>query len=551
MKEFYFPCLLPPEISILSQPNSKPKLIRRLIRHPRKTIASVFNPAAGPDVRRPGNKAELDLDIFSRLPVTFHTTSLGNFYTPAHASDDIVAKAIRAGRIFEPYVIDVATSYAKPGTLILDIGANFGQMSVLFSRMAGSDGMVFSFEAQRYCFAILQQNLAANKCKNARAFYGAVMEKGGQEVSFPEPDLTRFRTYGSYPLSLDAGKDASAKVKTLAIDDLKIDFPISFCKIDTQGSDIFGLRGMRETALKHRMPILFEFEERFQEEFGTTFQDYVDFVQSIDYRFVKTFADINFLILPALPKTISTPAPAAASAIYSPRVKQHDMVAETKLEMGQHLCKFLKTESEIQDCITFLNENGFVSHACTPKNWDIAHLISEIGDGNILDMGSSDSHILKNVCLKKTSGKKYGIDLRAPDNPTGEITYLQGTLLETPLPDQHLNYITCISVIEHQVDPSRFARETSRLLAPGGKLFVSFDYWEPLLKIPIKVYDLDWQPLDRKLTEVLIEECAKNKLRLLQEVDWTTQDQIIRWGYYSPHPDASYTFGLLVFEKSA
>ena len=56
------------------------------------------------------------------------------------------------------------------------------------------------------------------------------------------------------------------------------------------------MRGARETISRHRMPIIFEYEEQFQQEFGTTFQDYVDFVSEIGYRFVRTIDSINFLI---------------------------------------------------------------------------------------------------------------------------------------------------------------------------------------------------------------------------------------------------------------
>ena len=44
--------------------------------------------------------------------------------------------------------------------------------------------------------------------------------------------------------------------------------------------------------------IIFEYEEQFQEEFNTSFQDYVDFVLSIDYKFLKTIQGINYLIVP-------------------------------------------------------------------------------------------------------------------------------------------------------------------------------------------------------------------------------------------------------------
>ena len=85
------------------------------------------------------------------------------------------------------------------------------------------------------------------------------------------------------------------------IDGLNINTPISFMKVDIKGSDLFALRGAVETIKRNRMPIIFEFEQQFQAEFGTSFQDYVDFVDSISYRFEKLVLEpesINYLIVP-------------------------------------------------------------------------------------------------------------------------------------------------------------------------------------------------------------------------------------------------------------
>jgi len=514
------------------------KLIKGLIRHPRKTVIKLLERDL-PAVKNP--RETYDPDIFTRLPLAYYKTQLGDFYVPSQAPNDIVSKAIRKGSLFERHVVDVAKTYAKPGTLLLDIGANFGQMSVLFSRLMGDDGMVFSFEAQKYCHAILQKNIAANQCQNVRAFYGAVMEKGGGEVFFPEPDLSRFETYGAYPLSLKSETKEPSGVPTLAIDDLQIEMPISFCKIDTQGSDIFGMRGMRKTIEKHQMPILFEYEERFQEEFGTCFQDYVDFVQSVNYRFVKTFADINYLIMPAPAKIISIPPTAAPTY----RHQQNDSVAITRSPFdGQH-CQFLKTENEIVESTNFLRENGYVTHTATPKNWELAHLIPEIGDGNLLDLSHSDSSLLKNVCLKKTMGKKYALQGMELISPVHEVNKLNGSFDQIPLPNQHLNTMVYLSA--NQSLTELFAKEAARLLVPGGKLFVSFNYWNPSIQSATLIAG---QIFDRKLTEELIAVFKRNQLRLVQELDWSTQDAIIRPGYYSIHANFSYTFGILTFEKS-
>jgi FkbM family methyltransferase len=503
----------------------------------------------------PKHYATIPPDIFSDNPVSYHETALGNYYVPCAAPNDIISHCMRAGRVFEPLVLETARQCIRRGTVVLDVGACFGQMAILFSHLAGDSGMVFSFEAQEYCFAILQRNIRANYRENVRAIFGAVMDGSRDEVSFPAPDFHRFPTYGAYALKLESDNSKEHAVRTLTIDELQIDRPISFFKIDTQGCDLFVLRGARETILRHQMPILFEYEQEFQSEFGTTFEDYLDFVESINYRIKEVVDRINYLIVPAPGTTIlntlpSPLTPVADDSVSSEASPRSDIIAVTDPPFRHNLCKFLKTRTQVDECTRFLHRNGYVSHNLKCKDWDLAHIIPEIGHGNVLDMGSSDSYILKNISLKRTKGKKYGIDRYDPDVPISDVTYFKGNLLQTPLPDASLDYVTCLSVIEHQVDLKLFAEEVSRLLVPRGKLFVTYDYWDPLLSIPVKAYDLDWQPLDRALTLSLIGVCQERGLNLVQEVDWSTQDQVIHWGYYSPHPEVSYTFGMLTFEKS-
>ena len=494
-------------------------------------------------------------DIFSVRPVSYHETALGNYYVPCGAPNDIIARDMRAGRVFEPLVLETARQWIRPGTVVLDVGANFGQMAILFSHLVGDVGMVFAFEAQAYSFAILQRNIRANYRENVRAIFGAVLDGSREEVFFPNPDFHRFPSYGSYAVELESGTAKEYAVKTLTIDELQIDRPISFFKIDTQGCDLFVLRGARETILRHQMPVLFEYEQEFQEEFGTTFEDYFNFVKSINYRIKEVVDRINYLIVPDTTKTIltipsSSLTPAAGDSVSIELPAKNDIIAITDAPFRGSLCKFLKIRTEVEECTRFLYRNGYVSHNLTCKDWDLAHIIPEIGDGNVLDMGSSDSYILKNLSLKRTRGRKYGIDRYDPDVPISDVTYIKGDLLQTPLPDECLDYITCLSVIEHQVDYNLFAAEVYRLLVARGKLFVTYDYWDPLLSVPVKAYELDWQPLDRALTLSLIGACQDHDLHLVREVDWTTQDQVIRWGYYSPHREVSYTFGMLAFEKS-
>ncbi len=215
--------------------------------------------------------------------------------------------------------------------------------------------------------------------------------------------------------------------------------------------------------------------------------------------------------------------------------------------MKSCLCCFLKSEEEIQVSSDWLRRNGYVSHKIGCKDWDLARIIPCLGDGNFLDMGSSDSCILQNLCIKKIRGEKFGIDLRPPDTSLEGVKYIVGDLTDTKLKSGFFRYITCLSVIEHGVNIPKFAREAARLLEKGGRIFITFDYWDPRINPRLKLYDLNWQPLDRKAANALILEFKKNGLHLVEKIDWRTGEPV---GYCAPCPRMKYTFGMLTFEKS-
>lgn len=482
----------------------------------------------------------LDNPRFQHKPLHLFKTTQGSYYLPADAHHDVIAACMKKGEIFEPEIVEVARTFTKKGTTVLDVGANFGQMSLLFADFVGDGGHVISFEADDYIFQILQKNIDVNQRHNIRAYLAAVYNTDGQVLYYPVQDFKRFSSYGSY--GIDPNAKNGRTVETITIDSLNITTPISFMKVDVQGSDLFVLEGAIETIKKNKMPILFEFEQQFQDEFKTSFQDYLDFISSISYKVDSVINKINYLIVPDDRKR-----KAWISQKSDNIVKKNVDASVEPFHPG--ICTFLKTREEVDACTYFLHHNGFISHRLVCKDWDLAHIIPHIDDGNFLDMGSSDSYILKNVVLKGIEGKKYGIDLRKPDVPIKSVEYVIGDIVDTKLPDGFFHNITCLSVIEHEVDFALLAKEVSRLLDKTGKLFITFDYWEPKLVNDIKLYDLRWQPLDKNAVTAFIKECEKNNLYLAQDIDWTTKDPVIDAQYYAPHPDAKYTFGLLAFQK--
>jgi len=220
----------------------------------------------------------------------------GQMFVPVFPDNDMISTAIRSGRLFDEHIVQCASEYIRSGSTVVDVGANFGQMTLQFARMTGDSGRVYAIEADDYVHHVLRQNLEVNGIRHVTTINKAAHVTPGLEVFFPDQDFVRFQTYGSY--GLDPNAKTGRSVQTITIDSLNIETPVSFMKVDVQGSDLFAMQGAKQTILRHRMPIIFEYEEQFQQEFGTTFQDYVDFVLAVGYRFVKTVDDINFVVAP-------------------------------------------------------------------------------------------------------------------------------------------------------------------------------------------------------------------------------------------------------------
>lgn len=227
--------------------------------------------------------------------LSYHKTKTGNYYLPQDAHQDYIANSIKENVIFDVEIYEVARKYIKAATTVLDVGSNFGQMAVLMSRLVGEDGVVHAFEADDFVIEVLRKNAVENT-KNIIVHFGAVHNERNKTLYFPDQDFERYGSYGSYGIDYVTGK--GRPVKTLMIDDIDFDLPVSFIKIDIQGGDLFALKGAVHTIQKYKMPIIFEYEYQFEDELNLNFQEYVDFVKSINYKFERVINGQNYLILP-------------------------------------------------------------------------------------------------------------------------------------------------------------------------------------------------------------------------------------------------------------
>ena len=236
--------------------------------------------------------------VLNRKTIKLYSTKTGKYYLPKYAFKDIIRNEIIKGNIFDQEIYDLSKSLIKENSIVIDAGANYGQMSILFSKVK-EKVLVYSFESSKYIYKILEKNIKINQsyCKAINCILG---NESGSYYNIKKLNLENFNTYGSNKIEIIddiSNENEFERVKTFKIDDINFEKQISFFKIDVQGYVLEVLKGAKETIYNHKMPIIFEYEKLFEKDFNYNFNEFEKFIKRIDYKIHKEI-DHNYLIIP-------------------------------------------------------------------------------------------------------------------------------------------------------------------------------------------------------------------------------------------------------------
>jgi SAM-dependent methyltransferase len=144
----------------------------------------------------------------------------------------------------------------------------------------------------------------------------------------------------------------------------------------------------------------------------------------------------------------------------------------------------LRDDAATRSAEALLRSAGLPTHPDRTKNWDtflaLYHAMTHVEPFEaILDAGAERYSAFLPALSRCGYRDLTAINLTfgAPQKADG-ITFRNGDITRTGIASQSYAFIACLSVIEHGVDIAAFLQESARLLVPGGRLFLSFDYWE-------------------------------------------------------------------------
>jgi FkbM family methyltransferase len=173
------------------------------------------------------------------------------------------------------------------GDVVIDVGANLGYFTTLFSDLVGVRGEVHAFEPVPSTFELLSRNIRRfPRHENVSLNCLALGERDHKAVLFvPNGD------HGQAALARHHdGSWTSNQIQEVNVEMIRLDryaerlMKIDFVKCDVEGAELLVLRGGESALRRCRPKIFLEIEERWTSSFGWTGTDVVRFLREIGYQ---------------------------------------------------------------------------------------------------------------------------------------------------------------------------------------------------------------------------------------------------------------------------
>lgn len=136
----------------------------------------------------------------------------------------------------------------KEGDVVLDCGAYVGCFTIIASKLVELTGKVIAFEPDPVSYRKLLQNIKLNKLKNVVAINKGLWSKNGKQKFFA-------RTSRGSSFVFKSDKLQSKEITVVRLDSITKDLQlkkVDFIKMDVEGSELFVLKGLKNTLLKYK-----------------------------------------------------------------------------------------------------------------------------------------------------------------------------------------------------------------------------------------------------------------------------------------------------------
>lgn len=195
---------------------------------------------------------------------------------------------------FQKHIISRKFARLTDHAIVLDVGANFGAISLQFARLI-PQGIVYAFEPTHYALKKLKRNISLNPVLSSRIkVYNTFVSSRSTAIAelkaFSSWDVSGRRKENLHPIHLGEEKSTDG-VGAISLDDFcnqnKLT-RVDLIKIDTDGHEPEVLQGAKEIISKFRPYIIFEIGMYIMEEKGIDFLFYVNYFKELNFQLINS-----------------------------------------------------------------------------------------------------------------------------------------------------------------------------------------------------------------------------------------------------------------------
>ncbi len=211
-----------------------------------------------------------------------HSKELNGIKFDYYENDLMSSYSIADNIEWEPHITHFVKKYKNIYGIqnIIDVGANLGYHSILFSKEVS--GKVFAFEPQIQNYSLLQKNLEQNNITNVVTYnLGCGDENCDIKMPIIEDNINWVNMGDITPNW--AISDKYSVTKSILLDEMNFNEKIDLIKIDVQGWEKKVLTGLKNIMQTEKPILIVEFEWFQLSKAGVTCEELFDYIRSNNY----------------------------------------------------------------------------------------------------------------------------------------------------------------------------------------------------------------------------------------------------------------------------
>jgi FkbM family methyltransferase len=169
-----------------------------------------------------------------------------NFCT--HKNDTCISDSLKENILFEKFLLSLLSHLVPSNKNMLDIGANIGVYSIIFSKLIDNTNKIYAFEPQEKIYNCLVNNIYNNECTNVLPFNLALSNINTTYLM--NADYSHKDNFGAFRICSEGTLSINSKIG----DELELT-NVGFIKIDVEGHELEVLHGLSNT-IKRDLPLL-------------------------------------------------------------------------------------------------------------------------------------------------------------------------------------------------------------------------------------------------------------------------------------------------------